>query len=132
MIREMLDTALSEVVDTIQTELSTKFAEFNTSITNALENSKKAAELLANVPEKLKYLEALENGLTGILKDLNSAEKNINDVLASAKINEENSVKKLTTVLEQTNKMLDGSNTMLDGFRNVDKSLKNIFEQIGK
>ncbi len=125
-------TALDEVVDTIQTELSTKFAEFNTSITNALENSKKAAELLSNVPEKLKYLEAVENGLTGILKDLNSAEKNINDVLASAKIHEENSVKKLTAVLERTNIMLDDSNTMLDGFRKVDVSLKNIFEHIGK
>ena len=117
-------TALNEIVDTIQTELTSRFSEFKTSLTEALSNSQKAAELLSNVPDKLKYLESVESNLTGILNDLTSAEDNIKELLASAKINEDNSGRNLTAVISETNRMLEG-------FKAVDINLKNIFESIG-
>lgn len=150
-------TALGEVVNTIQTELSEKFAEFSTSITSALTSTEKAAQLLDNIPEKIEqletsfatqeadvagrfetaaskleevstsvngYLESVENGITGILRDLTSAEENIKELLASAKMNEDNSGRNLTAVIDETNRMLEG-------FKNVDKNLKDIFEAIG-
>ena len=160
MLNENLDanrTALNEVVETIQNELTKNFADFSKSLTKALSSSQKAAELLDNIPGKIEqietsfseqeadvasrfetaagkltevsnsvneYLESVEKGITGILNDLTSAEENVKELLAAAKINEDNSGKNLTAVIEQTN-------TMLEGFRKVDVSLKNIFEDIG-
>ena len=150
-------TALSEVVNTIQTELTSKFAEFSSSLTKALTSSQKAAEILDYIPGKIEqieasftsqesdvaerfataaskleevstsvngYLESVEEGITGILKDLSSAEENVKELLASAKMNEDNSGKNLTAVIDETNRMLDG-------FKAVDVNLKNIFESIG-
>ncbi len=150
-------TVLNEVVNTIQTELTSKFSKFSSSITKALSSSQKAAELLDNIPDKIvqieesftsqekdvaekfetaaskledvstnvnDYLESVEDGITVILKDLSSAEENVKDLLASAKINEDNSGKNLTAVIEETNRMLEG-------FKSVDINLKNIFESIG-
>lgn len=150
-------TALGEVVTTIQTELSDKFADFASSIKSALKSSEKAAQLLDNIPGKIEqiessfaeqesdvasrfetaasklqevstsvngYLESVESGITGILRDLTSAEENVKELLASAKMNEDNSGKNLTAVIDETNRMLEG-------FKNVDKNLKDIFEAIG-
>lgn len=160
MLNQNLDankTALNEVVETIQNELTKNFTEFSKSLTKALSSSQKAAELLENIPDKIEqieasfseqeadvasrfenaagklqevsssvneYLESVEKGITGILNDLTSAEENVKELLASAKMNEDNSGKNLTAVIEQTN-------TMLEGFRKVDVNLKNIFEDIG-
>ncbi|MBR4247700.1 MAG: methyl-accepting chemotaxis protein [Treponema sp.] len=128
---EMLDqniqtnrTVLNEIVETIRNELSNKFSEFNNSLTQALSNCQKATELLANVPDKLEYFKVIGNNLAGVAKDLTSAEDNIKELLASAKMNEDNSGKNLGTVIDETNRMLEG-------FKAVDINLKNIFESIG-
>ncbi|MBR5033263.1 MAG: MotA/TolQ/ExbB proton channel family protein [Treponema sp.] len=137
---------LGEMVSTIKEELTNRFKELGSSITKALTSTQKAAQLLDNVPDKIEnvenkfevaadklqevsdsvngYLESVERGITGILQDLNSAEENVKELLASAKINEDNSGKNLNAVIDETNRMLEG-------FKAVDINLKNIFESIG-
>ncbi len=70
------------------------------------------------------YLNTMQNGIATVLHDLSNAEKNVKELLDSAKMHEDNSGRNLTSVITETSRMLDG-------FKAVDINLKNIFESIG-
>lgn len=148
---------LDEVVITVKEQLTDQFTEFSKSLVKALNSAQKAAEMLADTPEKIDnientliekesevavrfdnasnkladitngvkdYLTTMQNGISSVLKDLSNAEENVKELLASAKMHEDNSGKNLTSVIEETNRMLEG-------FKSVDINLKGIFESIG-
>lgn len=161
---EMLDqnleankTALNEVVETIQNELTKNFAEFSKSLTKALSSSQKAAELLDNIPGKIEQIETsfseqeadvasrFENA-AGKLQDVSSSvneylvsvEKGITGILNDLTSAEENIKELLASAkMNEDNSgknltaVIEQTNTMLEGFKKVDVNLKNIFESIG-
>ena len=115
----------AELLDNIPGKIEQIESSFTEQEADVASRFETAAGKLTEVSNSVnEYLESVEKGITGILNDLTSAEENVKELLAAAKINEDNSGKNLTAVIEQTN-------TMLEGFRKVDVSLKNIFEDIG-
>lgn len=115
----------AELLDNIPGKIEQIEASFTSQEADVAGRFETAASKLEEVSTSVNgYLESVEEGITGILKDLSSAEENVKELLASAKMNEDNSGKNLTAVIDETNRMLDG-------FKAVDVNLKNIFESIG-
>ncbi len=107
-----------EKIDLIENTLIKKESEVASKLDNT---SNKLAEIASNVKD---YFATMHTGIGSVLQDLSNAEKNIKELLVSAKMHEDNSGKNLTSVIDETNRMLDG-------FKAVDINLKNIFESIG-